>query len=216
MRIQRIITRGFKTYRDSTIIGEFDDHLNCIVGLNGSGKSSIFASIIFVLCPTLSSAGSMLHEGSTGKSLSGFVELELVNRTDGVVTSLRRTINAANGGSNVSDEFLIDGKSVSRTEYISFLQTVGLQGATTTDRNQRLPYYIVEQGRVTSVATLTDTARFTLLKEACGIDVFAEKKIESLKILEETKLKKEKIEALFGDIESKCLGLEREVQDMDE
>jgi len=208
MKIKRIITRGFKTYRDATTIGEFDDKLNCIVGLNGSGKSSIFQAIIFALCGATSSGGKVLHEGSTGKAMSGFVEIEFAGDDSDGIKSIRRTTISGGG-----DEYLVNEKSVPKSDYISSLQSAGLLGAST---SKKLPYYIVEQGRVTSVATLSESARFELLKEACGIDVFGEKQKESIRILKETNGKRVKISDLMTDIESRCSTLARESDEMAE
>ena len=223
MKIRRVICRGFKTYRDAISVGEFDSKLNSIVGFNGSGKSSLFQAIIFVLSPNhggLCSAGTFLHEGSNGKALTGFVELELENSNrsfpvDSDVVSLRRTII----GVNRNDEYLVNGKHVTRPEYITLLQTAGLVGAKPVSRKKRrgpnaLPYYIVEQGRVTSVATISDADRFELVKEAAGIEVYSEKKAESMEILEETKGKEQRIDELLAEIETKYTELESESKEL--
>jgi structural maintenance of chromosome 3 (chondroitin sulfate proteoglycan 6) len=201
MKIIRVIARGFKTYRDTTVIGEFDDRLNCIVGLNGSGKSSLFQAIIFVLSPDLNSP-SLLHEGSTGKSQSGFVEIEFNSPS---IQSLRRTISVA----DPSNGFMVNGNHVSKSDYTTLLQSVGL-GGTKKSTSSSTPYFVVEQGRVVSVATISDKQRFDLIKEACGIDVFTVKKTESLKILADTESKREKINEFMSSIDARCGQLERE------
>lgn len=221
MHIRRVIAKGFKTYRDSITVGEFDPKLNCIVGFNGSGKSSLFQAIIFVLCPHMN--GQFLHEGSLGKSLSGFVEIELDNAdrhfpVDSDVVSIRRTIVGINRG----DELLLNGKQVSKTDLIALFQTTGLLGSTSAKKKRRggasssLPYYIVEQGRVATVATISDGERFDLLKESAGVEVFAEKKMESIEILQDTKCKRDRINELIADIECKCRDLEKESEEMQE
>jgi structural maintenance of chromosome 3 (chondroitin sulfate proteoglycan 6) len=224
MKIKKIVARGFKAYRDLTTVSELDSQLNCVVGYNGSGKSSFFQAIVFVLSPHLPST-SVLHDGNAGMVSSGYVELELdvgieefaqiesllpSSTSSGTIT-IRRTATQSSG-----DEFTVNGRSVPRSEYISFLQAVGLLGSTekSSSKKTRLPYYIVEQGRVASVATISDSGRLGLLKEASGVDVYLEKREESLSILEESRLKRDRVDELLGEIEKRCEGLERESCDL--
>ena len=48
------------------------------------------------------------------------------------------------------------------------------------------PYYIVPQGRVTSLCNAKDSERLHLLKEVAGTRVYEQRRVESLKIMEET------------------------------
>ena len=216
MKILRLTCRGFKTYRDTMSVGPFDGKLNCVVGFNGSGKSSLFQAIAFVLSPFMGGASAssvFLHEGSAGKALSGFVELELDNAdklfpadTDSV--ALRRSLT----GANRPDEFTVNGKHVSRQEYILLLQAASLMGKG--KRNNSLPFFYVEQGRIS--ACVSDADRLELLKEACGIDVFSEKRVESIDLLAETEKNRTKIELLMKEIDDRCLELRRESAQLDE
>lgn len=49
MWIKEIILEGFKSYATRTVISGFDPQFNAITGLNGSGKSNVLDSILFVL-----------------------------------------------------------------------------------------------------------------------------------------------------------------------
>lgn len=49
MFIIEIILEGFKSYNAKTIIKPFDRNFNAITGLNGTGKSNILDSILFLL-----------------------------------------------------------------------------------------------------------------------------------------------------------------------
>ena len=216
MKIVRVTCRGFKTYRDTMTVGPLDPQLNCIVGMNGSGKSSLFGAILFVLSPFsggLSSSASFLHEGPTGKALSGFAELELDNSDqsfplDSVRVILRRTL----AGINKNDEFMINGKHVSRAEYTTLLQAAGLVGR----KNSKLPFFVVEQGRIAATAVVSDSERFQMLKEAAGVDVFDEKRAESLATLEETETKRTRVQELLAEIDAKCKELQLETVAMQE
>ena len=217
MRISRVTCRGFKTYRDTVTVGPLDPHLNCIVGMNGSGKSSLFGAILFVLSPHSGgqcSSGNYLHEGPTGKALSGFAEIELNNSdksfpvdTDRVI--LRRVL----AGIGKNDEFLINGKHVTRSEYTTLLQASGLIGR---KNSHRLPFFIVEQGRIAATATLSEADRFQMLKEAAGIDVFDEKRAESIVGMEETEAKRSRVVELLSEIDKKCEELQLETVELQE
>jgi structural maintenance of chromosome 3 (chondroitin sulfate proteoglycan 6) len=49
MHIKQIIIRGFKSYRDQTVIESFSPKDNIVIGLTGHGKSHLFAAIEFVI-----------------------------------------------------------------------------------------------------------------------------------------------------------------------
>ena len=49
MYIKEITIEGFKSYAQTTVVSQFDQHFNAITGLNGSGKSNILDAICFVL-----------------------------------------------------------------------------------------------------------------------------------------------------------------------
>lgn len=49
MYIKDIVVDGFKSYAQKTTVPNFDPYFNAITGLNGSGKSNILDSIVFVL-----------------------------------------------------------------------------------------------------------------------------------------------------------------------
>lgn len=48
------------------------------------------------------------------------------------------------------------------------------------------PYYIVPQGRITSLCNAKDHERLQLLKEVAGTRVYEQRRQESLKIMTET------------------------------
>lgn len=49
------------------------------------------------------------------------------------------------------------------------------------------PYYIVPQGRITSLTTAKDEDRLKLLKEIAGTRVYEQKRTESTKLMQETR-----------------------------
>lgn len=49
------------------------------------------------------------------------------------------------------------------------------------------PYYIVQQGKVNALCTMSSADRLDLLKEVAGCTVYDEKRADSLKQMEENK-----------------------------
>jgi structural maintenance of chromosome 3 (chondroitin sulfate proteoglycan 6) len=85
---------------------------------------------------------------------------------------LRRTIGLK------KDEYSLDRKSSSKADVMNLLESAGFSRSN--------PYYIVPQGRITSLTNAKDHERLTLLKEVAGTKVYEQRRVESLKIMEET------------------------------
>lgn len=77
-------------------------------------------------------------------------------------------------------------KRVQRSEVVSLLESAGFSKSN--------PYYICQQGKVAHLCVMKDKDRLNLLKEVAGTTVYEERRSESIKILEETKSKQEKVE----------------------
>lgn len=115
-------------------------------------------------------------------------------------TILRRTIGLK------KDEYTLDRKSASKAEVLNLLESAGFSRSN--------PYYIVPQGRITSLTNMKDTERLDLLKEIAGTSVYENKRQESLKILEETNGKKEKITELLDRIKERLAELQEEQREL--
>ncbi|KAH8741116.1 SMC type chromosomal ABC Atpase [Cryptosporidium ryanae] len=212
MHIIELRIRGFKTYRDETIIS-FHPGCNCIVGLNGSGKSNILAAIQFLLSgnfgTTLSEKRSLLHEGlgSPVSEVSVEILLDNVGRRlsmyDEDIVSIKRTFN----NSCQREDWHICGKNVSRKDFDSILESCGIS------RNN--PYFIVRQGKVTELATMSDISRLRLLKEIAGTRIYDERREESMRVLLETETRKMKVDSVFNDIQKRIETLKDEQKEFD-
>ncbi|KAH9001993.1 structural maintenance of chromosome protein 3 [Lactarius hatsudake] len=215
MYIKTLTIQGFKSYRDQTQIEPFSPRHNVVVGRNGSGKSNFFAAIRFVLSDAYTSMSreerqALLHEGvSTTTTLSAYAAVEIVfdnsdNRfptgRDEVV--LRRTIGLK------KDEYSLDKKSASKADVMNLLESAGFSKAN--------PYYIVPQGRITTLTNAKDHERLTLLKEVAGTKVYEQRRAESLRIMAETEGKKSKIVELLDFIETRLGELEEEKEELKE
>ncbi|SGY80329.1 BQ5605_C008g05358 [Microbotryum silenes-dioicae] len=215
MHIKSLKIQGFKSYRDETIVDPFSSGLNLLVGRNGSGKSNFFAAIRFVLSDAYTSLSreerqTLLHDGSNGgagggATMSAFVEVEFDNADGRFPTNkptllLRRTIGLK------KDEYQLDRKSTSKGEVMSLLESAGFSRSN--------PYYIVPQGRITHLTNQKDSDRLALLKEVAGTRVYEERRAESMKIMDETNLKKGKIADLLQFISDRLDELKEEKEEL--
>lgn len=210
MHIKQITISGFKSYRDATVAGPFSSGHNVVVGRNGSGKSNFFDAVRFVLSDTFSSLRAeervaLLHEGAGASVLSAYVEM-LFDNSDGRLPSDREEVALRRMVGLKKDEYVLDRKNVTRTEVFNLLESAGFSRSN--------PYYIVQQGKVAALCAMTDRQRLELLKEVAGTRVYDERREESLKIMEETDGKREKITEVINYIESRLAELESEKEEL--
>lgn len=209
MYIKRIIIQGFKTYKNRTVIDLLSPHHNVVVGRNGSGKSNFFAAIRFVLSDAYTHMNreerqGLIHDGS-GTVMSAYVEI-IFDNTDGRFPinkpeiSIRRTIGLK------KDDYSLDGKSATRSDIMNLLESAGFLRSN--------PYYIVPQGRITSLTNSKDHERLALLKEVSGATVFENKLKESMKEMNQSDLKKLRIDETLESIASRLSDLQIESDDL--
>eukprot|EP00741_Cyanophora_paradoxa_P003511 tig00000711_g3409.t1 len=212
MHIKTVILQGFRSYRDQVIVEGFSPNHNVVVGRNGSGKSNFFFAIRFVLGDLFSHLSTeerqqLLHEGAGMAVMSAFVEIVFDNSdsrfpTDTDEVSLRRTIGLK------KDEWFLNRKHVSRSDVQNMLETAGFSKSN--------PYYIVQQGKISSMATMKDSDRLELLKEVAGTKVYDEKRAQSLKLMHENEERRKRIAESVSYIEQRLAELEKEKEELNE
>ncbi|KAI9672669.1 MAG: Structural maintenance of chromosomes protein 3 [Alyxoria varia] len=210
MHIKQIIIQGFKSYKEQTVIEPFSPKHNVIVGRNGTGKSNFFAAIRFVLSDAYTQMSreerqALLHEGSGSAVMSAYVEVIFDNSDDRFPTGkeeliLRRTIGAK------KDEYSLDRKNATKSDVMNLLESAGFSRSN--------PYYIVPQGRVTTLTNMKDGERLILLKEVAGTQVYEARRSESIKIMSETDSKRSKIDDLLSYIRERLGELEEEMEEL--
>lgn len=210
MHIKQIIIQGFKSYKDQTIIEPFSPKHNVIVGRNGSGKSNFFAAIRFVLSDQYTQLSredrqGLLHEGSGSAVMNAYVEIIFANEDERIPTGtkevvLRRTIGQK------KDEYSLNRKNTTKQEVMNLLESAGFSRSN--------PYYIVPQGRVTAITNMKDHERLKMLKTVAGTEVYENRRAESRKIMEETELKRNKIDDLLEHIRGRLGELEEEKEEL--
>lgn len=147
----------------------------------------------------------LLHEGSGSAVTSAYVEIIFDNSDDRFPTGnkevvLRRTIGSK------KDEYSVDRKVVTKTDVMNLLEAAGFSRSN--------PYYIVPQGRVTALTNMKESDRLNLLKEVAGTQVYETRRAESLKIMNETNNKREKIDELLEYIKERLSELEEEKEEL--
>nr|POF18053.1 chromosome segregation protein suda [Quercus suber] len=210
MHVKQVIIQGFKSYKDQTVIEPFSPGHNVIVGRNGSGKSNFFAAMRFVLSDSYTqlsreSRQALLHEGAGSAVMSAYVEIIFDNHdgrfpTDTDEVILRRSIGQK------KDEYSLNRKNTTKQEIMNMLETAGF--------SKDNPYYIVPQGRVTSITNMKDAERLNMLKKVAGTDVYDNKRAESHKIMDDTEHKRGKIDELLDHIRGRLDELEEEKEEL--
>jgi len=137
--------------------------------------------------------------------MSAFVEIIFDNSDDRFPTGkpelvLRRTIGMK------KDEYSLDRKNATKSDVMNLLESAGFSRSN--------PYYIVPQGRVTALTNMKDAERLNLLKEVAGTQVYEARRTESLKIMNETTNKRDKIDELLDYIKERLAELEEEKEEL--
>ncbi|KAJ2746564.1 Structural maintenance of chromosomes protein 3 [Coemansia sp. BCRC 34301] len=209
--VRTISIQGFKSYKDETTTDPLSPHHNVVVGRNGSGKSNFFAAVRFVLSDAYTNLGreerqSLLHEGTGPTTMSAYVEVVFDNSDNRFPTGkdetvIRRTIGLK------KDDYSLDRKSSTKSEISNLLESAGFSRSN--------PYYIVPQGRITSLTHAKDGERLALLKEVAGTRVYESRRENSLKIVEETERTRAKITEDLALIEERLGELDAEKEELD-
>ena len=137
--------------------------------------------------------------------MSAYVEIIFDNSDERFPTGkdeliLRRTIGLK------KDEYSLDRKNATKADVMNLLESAGFSRSN--------PYYIVPQGRVTTLTNMKDQERLTLLKEVAGTQVYEARRVESLKIMTETDNKRAKIDELLNYIKERLSELEEEKEEL--
>ena len=126
----------------------------------------------------------LLHEGAGSSVMAAYVEI-IFDNSDGRLSVdsdevvLRRTVGLK------KDEFFLNRRRVQKSEVQNLLESAGFSKSN--------PYYIVQQGKVANLCVMTDKDRLTLLKEIAGTTIYEDRRTESLKIMQDSANKQERI-----------------------
>ncbi|AAZ11462.1 structural maintenance of chromosome 3, putative [Trypanosoma brucei brucei TREU927] len=214
MYIKNILISGFRSYREQAFEQELSPKNNVIVGKNGAGKSNFFAAIQFVLCEKFMNLSSverkdLFHVGSGRPALPIFVEIIFDNSDGRLVIPGKSAVNEVRIRRTLGlkqDEFRVNDKRFTATDIRQLLESAGFSSTN--------PYYIVEQGQISSLANMSDEERFQLIKDVAGTRVYEVRRKESEKILEETEVQHEKIGESIAQLEERLEELRSESDEL--
>lgn len=137
--------------------------------------------------------------------MSAYVEIIFDNSDDRFATGKEETILRRTIGLK-KDEYSLDHKNATKADVMKIFETAGFSRSN--------PYYIVPQGRVTTLTNMKDAERLNLLKEVAGSQVYEARRTESLKIMTETNNKRAKIDELLDYIKERLQELEEEKEEL--
>lgn len=121
-KIKSVAVKDFVTY--DVVIFYPDEHLNIIIGPNGTGKSTIVAAIVLGMggnCKLLSRSGSIEDYIKNGKEMAK-IEVALYKNSRGDIMMFNRTFNRSG-----MDRFEIDGTKVSHKEFLKRVKDLNIQ-----------------------------------------------------------------------------------------
>lgn len=217
MYISRVVIKGFKTYRNETVIDDFSPHHNIIIGSNGSGKSNFFAAIRFVLSDAYSNLKreerqGLIHQGS-GSVMSASVEIVFHDPGNRMILPsgvapmsneeifIRRTVGLK------KDDYQINDRNVTKGDVVRMLESAGFSMSN--------PYNIVPQGRIIAVTNAKDKERLQLLEDVVGAKSFEVKLRASLKKMDETEQKRTQIAKEMEELSKKLDEMEEERKELE-
>ena len=210
MHIKQVYLEGFKSYKEQVATEEFSPRTNCIVGPNGAGKTNFFQAIRFVLNDLYQNLRpedrkALLHEGTGNQVLSAFVEIVFDNTDNRLPVEkdevrLRRVIGLKKDG------YYLDRKPITKSEVMNLLESAGFSRSN--------PYYVVQQGKIASMATMKANERLELLKDIGGTRVYEQRRTESLRIMEDSRAQREHIGEVVRGIEERLKELDEEREEL--
>ena len=202
LNIKHVVMKRFKSYREMLYMEELSKGVNLIIGANGNGKSNFLDSIMYVLTDKYQNMRQedkklLLHEDITDKnedSAKLSVELVIDNKShrfpiEKDQISIMKIYDTKEG----KEEIIINQKRLLKSDVQNLLEGAGFMKSN--------PYYIIQQGKINQILNCTDEEYFDIFCEAMGTKIYEEKKAESLKLLEENKATRAKIEMQSDEIQ---------------
>ena len=215
LNIKHIILKRFKSYREMLYMDELSKGVNLIIGANGNGKSNFLDSIIYVLTDKYQNMRQedkklLLHEDITDKSEDSAklsVELVIDNKShrfpiEKDQISIMKLFDTKEG----KEEIVINQKRLLKSDVQNLLEGAGFMKTN--------PYYIIQQGKINQILNCTDEEYFDIFCDAMGTKIYEEKKAESLKLLEENKSTRTKIEMQANEIQNHIDKLYEQCEDL--
>ena len=215
LNIKHVVMKRYKSYREMLYMDELSKGINLIIGSNGNGKSNFLDSIMYVLTDKYQNMRQedkklLLHEDITDKnedSTKLSVELVIDNRShrfpiEKDQISIMKVYDTKEG----KEEIIINQKRLLKSDVQNLLEGAGFMKSN--------PYYIIQQGKINQILNCTDEEYFDIFCDAMGTKIYEEKKAESLRLLEENKATRAKIELQSDEIQAHIDKLYEQCEDL--
>ncbi|UVC49727.1 chromosome segregation protein [Theileria orientalis] len=233
MYIKYVRLKGFRTYKELSVfsfsqgynaIGKWEVHTlynSILVGLNGSGKSNVFLAISFVLGESLSefNRANFLYKGdqsSMSEDFTAFAEVVFDISSDKNLSSClndSKELCLKRVFSESKDVYMVNGKSMRPKEYRQLLESMNLINSEKSQSSDL--HYVVMQGSVSKMASASAEERLGVFREVVGHKSFDLKIEDSLKILQESTITYNSLEAQFQQVSRKLSSLESQQKELE-
>ncbi len=209
VHIKKVEIFGFKSFGFSNTTVQFEPGLVSISGPNGSGKSNILDAIIFAMGENkpkvmrVDKLRSLIHdiEGNRRgpKMARSSVHFDNSDRkipVDSDAVEITREMDA-----NGENTYYLNKKKTNRSHILDLLD---MANAGLGQLN------VVQQGTVTRISEFTSEEKRKTIEDLIGLSYFDDKKVESIKQLDEADRRLEIALAKMGEIKKRIDELEEE------
>jgi chromosome segregation protein len=202
LKLRQIEISGFKSFVDRTKI-EIRDDLLIVVGPNGSGKSNVADCILWAIGEQSAKSlrGSKMQDvifhGTKKRPAAGSAEVFLsFEKEDGQKVKVGRRLNRSGDSS-----YLIDDNQVRLKDIHEFCyrNNISVQGS-----------YLVEQGRVEKMLSLSPQERKLLFEEVAGIAHYKENRKSAESKLQATQNNLLRLNDIILEVESEQAELKKQ------
>lgn len=138
--------------------------------------------------------------------VAGYVELHMENMGDNVALGLPSDVVVRRTVGMKKDEYLLNNKRADLNDVINLFETIGFSRCN--------PYNIVLQGQVDALTAMSAEDRLELVKDIAGASLYDDKKADSLKLLDETEGKMQKVGEVIESLAQRIGDLEIEKDDL--
>lgn len=206
MYLSELELHGFKSFAQKTTV-KFGSGITAIVGPNGCGKSNIVDALRWALGeqrPSLLRSSAMtnvIFNGTSSKKALGLAEVSItINNNKGIlptefsdITITRRLYRSGDS------EYLLNRVPCRLKDIVELFMDTGMGSNA---------YSVIELKMVEEILADKNNDRRKLFEEAAGVTKYKEKRKQTLKKLEETRLDMQRVDDILVEIRKKVKSLQ--------
>ncbi len=213
MKLKQIQLQGFKTFVERTVL-DFTDHISCVVGPNGCGKSNIVDAIRWAMgemsAKTLR-GGSMedvIFHGSDDMGPVGMAEVTLIFDN---AERLAPPEYADCAEIQITRRLFRSGES----EYYINRVPVRLKDITDLFLGSGAgtrAYSVIAQGRIDEIVTMKPEQRRALIEEAAGVSKYRVRRLEATRKMDATRQNLLRVKDITTELQRQMNSLRRQAK----